>query len=357
MYHHRPHFYPRSPCGERRCAGRGHVAVGQFLSTLSLRRATPAFWSLDNSAGISIHALLAESDDNLTQGVFNLFTFLSTLSLRRATLTIMLYDPSALIFLSTLSLRRATPPRMRRKPATSRFLSTLSLRRATCAECLRLQHPCISIHALLAESDGTKKLSIPVPAYFYPRSPCGERRLWAYLAGSEFLFLSTLSLRRATAGVNSMLTLIQFLSTLSLRRATTALNRQLRRCRNFYPRSPCGERRRGAVACYLDNIISIHALLAESDVLVWCSCGGAFDFYPRSPCGERRGSGAGSWPHGIFLSTLSLRRATIRHKTRRQLPFYFYPRSPCGERLLQRSADCNCRSISIHALLAESDTN
>ena len=34
----------------------------------------------------------------------------------------------------------------------------------------------ISIHALLAESDGTKKLSIPVPAYFYPRSPCGERQ-------------------------------------------------------------------------------------------------------------------------------------------------------------------------------------
>ena len=35
----------------------------------------------------------------------------------------------------------------------------------------------------------------------------------------------------------------------------------------FYPRSPCGERRRGAVICYLDNIISIHALLAESDYL------------------------------------------------------------------------------------------
>ena len=33
----------------------------------------------------------------------------------------------------------------------------------------------ISIHALLAESDGTKKFKMPVPAYFYPRSPCGER--------------------------------------------------------------------------------------------------------------------------------------------------------------------------------------
>ena len=33
----------------------------------------------------------------------------------------------------------------------------------------------ISIHALLAESDGIKKFKMPVPAYFYPRSPCGER--------------------------------------------------------------------------------------------------------------------------------------------------------------------------------------
>ena len=41
---------------------------------------------------ISIHALLAESDDNLTQGVFNLFAFLSTLSLRRATRSNRLAD-------------------------------------------------------------------------------------------------------------------------------------------------------------------------------------------------------------------------------------------------------------------------
>ena len=68
--------------------------------------------------------------------------------------------------------------------------------------------------------------------YFYPRSPCGERHsgyldtrqlcaisIHALLAESDaidkwdkndfYKFLSTLSLRRATAGVNSMLTLIQ----------------------------------------------------------------------------------------------------------------------------------------------------
>ena len=123
----------------------------------------------------------------------------------------------------------------------------------------------ISIHALLAESDRVLEVTRNAIVDFYPRSPCGERRLWACPVGSVCLFLSTLSLRRATddilAGVNellisihallaesdlervnSMLTLIQFLSTLSLRRATTALLIQPIRRPDFYPRSPCGER-------------------------------------------------------------------------------------------------------------------
>ena len=36
-----------------------------------------------------------------------------------------------------------------------------------------------------------------------------------------------------------------------------------------------------------DTFISIHALLAESDYLL-CRCSrGSRNFYPRSPCGER----------------------------------------------------------------------
>ena len=59
-----------------------------------------------------------------------------------------------------------------------------------------------------------------------------------------------------------------FLSTLSLRRATTIDTASKNRYLHFYPRSPCGERR------YLINTyhrifgISIHALLAESDLRV-----------------------------------------------------------------------------------------
>ena len=58
---------------------------------------------------------------------------------------------------------------------------------------------------------------------------------------------------------------ILFLSTLSLRRATVAPLLATGRPRYFYPRSPCGERLgRAAVASRTWN------------------------FYPRSPCGERR---------------------------------------------------------------------
>ena len=80
--------------------------------------------------------------------------------------------------------------------------------------------------------------------------------------------------------------LMLFLSTLSLRRATP------HRCRlgwsqyHFYPRSPCGER----------HPLDWYLMILEN-------------FYPRSPCGERPG---GLWPVGYFIN--------------------FYPRSPCGER-------------------------
>ena len=58
--------------------------------------------------------------------------------------------------------------------------------------------------------------------------------------------------------------------------------------------------------------ISIHALLAESDLVngdAPSSCFG--NFYPRSPCGERPLTDDVSTGGKIFLSTLSLRRATL----------------------------------------------
>ena len=56
------HFYPRSPCGERPRAGTRLTSRASFLSTLSLRRATLPGGDRPRHTGISIHALLAESD-------------------------------------------------------------------------------------------------------------------------------------------------------------------------------------------------------------------------------------------------------------------------------------------------------
>ena len=56
--------------------------------------------------------------------------------------------------------------------------------------------------------------------YFYPRSPCGERHDPIVHIEKCYLFLSTLSLRRATEKVPAEVFYTAFLSTLSLRRAT-----------------------------------------------------------------------------------------------------------------------------------------
>ena len=123
-----------------------------------------------------------------------------------------------------------------------------------------------------------------------------------------------------------------FLSTLSLRRATATLGAKK--------------------YCYR---ISIHALLAESDLCHHISKNAAIG----------------------FLSTLSLRRATVHSVNTQVSTVDFYPRSPCGERLyvlafalrlhpflstlsLRRATETHVvmeaiKVISIHALLAESD--
>ena len=257
-----------------------------FLSTLSLRRATPEFWSLLSNAGFSIHALLAESDLVVTafRGSVDIFYPRSPCGERPASNSNMscsaVFYPRSPCGERRQIERRAADPRVfyPRSPCGERpygrindisrliFLSTLSLRRAT------------SQWRTLASG-------IYV---FYPRSPCGERRL-------------AISAHRLDGG---------FLSTLSLRRATCTVLVFNRRPVIFYPRSPCGERR------------------FDQDQQI----GDRPVFYPRSPCGERHGNGPDHRSHLRFLSTLSLRRATHIHSTSHDR-----------------------RGFSIHALLAESD--
>ena len=118
-----------------------------------------------------------------------------------------------------------------------------------------------------------------------------------------------------------------------MRRATRAEWRLYIKLRNFYPRSPCGERRPNPQNAHRMRGISIHALLAESDT---------------------------QYKHlltniMIFLSTLSLRRATVAPTAATAGGHNFYPRSPCGERHTQNFTALYNIFISIHALLAESD--
>ena len=155
------------------------------------------------------------------------------------------------------------------------FQSTLSLRRATPGGWAGWVHGLISIHALLAESDGepagggghhgisihallaeSDQAFLPLISssrYFNPRSPCGERpgdqgeipksiliSIHALLAESDPGIVSTPSI---TA---------RFQSTLSLRRATQTVT-----------------------VSGVSATISIHALLAESD-LGWRRLGSRF---------------------------------------------------------------------------------
>ena len=101
---------------------------------------------------------------------------------------------------------------------------------------------------------------------------------------------------------------------------------------HFYPRSPCGERHRAPSPPRRKFYISIHALLAESDIITQASAEVISHFYPRSPCGERLSFMLYNTSSLIFLSTLSLRRATFSLLCRILFRRYFYPRSPCGER-------------------------
>ena len=149
-------------------------------------------------------------------------------------------------------------------------------------------------------------------------------------------FLSTLSLRRATRSYHLYSNDPRFLSTLSLRRATSGHPQHQHKQKNFYPRSPCGERPVPQQENGQAATISIHALLAESDEYWVGGYGTANNFYPRSPCGERQDPGKRSILYTpisihallaesdastaqtspvltLFLSTLSLRRATVHN--------------------------------------------
>ena len=169
------HFYPRSPCGERQFSYFLHIHRLLFLSTLSLRRATSNQPVTMHTWRISIHALLAESDDTSSTQCKLKLSFLSTLSLRRATRRFRTVN-NAKIDISIHALLAESDA-----PNSGRIRDTVISIHALLAESDYQQtayffYVKISIHALLAESDVT------------PHKKKNDRKG----------FLSTLSLRRAT---------------------------------------------------------------------------------------------------------------------------------------------------------------
>ena len=234
-------FYPRSPCGERQHAYQLVLWVLRFLSTLSLRRATSSSYSEYLAESISIHALLAESDFSGSAWV-----------------------QEFPISIHALLAESDNQPGKSNKLA-GQFLSTLSLRRATRGG-----------HTGKARRE-----------HFYPRSPCGERLNEIPYQRKIDQFLSTLSLRRATTLIWDVIALMTISIHALLAESDMPLIRFCPGMNNFYPRSPCGERRRRSVKLFRQNYISIHALLAESDSSIDDLEPSTTHFYPRSPCGER----------------------------------------------------------------------
>ena len=348
-------FYPRSPCGERRypsAVSRPHAAISihALLAESDLHISDYV-----RNADISIHALLAESDAHVVPVQHGCQDFYPR-SPCGERLSIHFVHLQINVFLSTLSLRRAT----------SSFCPADSQRR-----------------------------------HFYPRSPCGERPYIMIITICTALFLSTLSLRRATkprrlksrrcvisihallAESDLLATRVphpprQFLSTLSLRRATKRWYAKQRLRKNFYPRSPCGERPAKCRCRASRPCISIHALLAESDLAAVCydyySIGFLStlslrratwpmkrrmyrndDFYPRSPCGERQVEDKTAKSRKKFLSTLSLRRATMTRWWCARQSAEFLSTLSLRRATTSFGALKMAAFISIHALLAESD--
>ena len=192
----------------------------------------------------------------------------------------------------------------------------------------------ISIHALLAESDLVLLATEIQFENFYPRSPCGERphgraaagcgihiSIHALLAESDDAYLAALG-KGVQISIHALL------------------------AESDYPKQEN----------YPQSNISIHALLAESDPIMRKYCPSTKISIHALLAESDHPNHRAPWDQHRFLSTLSLRRATASRLRRSSPKLYFYPRSPCGERHTHHFPALHHILISIHALLAESDS-
>ena len=167
------YFYPRSPCGERHFAGSAWVPEFPISIHALLAESDPICRRGFRIKNISIHALLAESDRNFAGDPPPIRISIHALLAESDSFNSKL---DTILDISIHALLAESDPSM---------------------TVLHCKTP-ISIHALLAESDAGGNSMLTLIQNFYPRSPCGERRTAPSRLLRRFLFLSTLSLRRAT---------------------------------------------------------------------------------------------------------------------------------------------------------------
>ena len=170
----------------------------------------------------------------------------------------------------------------------------------------------ISIHAPREGSDAEVRHFPASSLNFYPRSPRGERQagtkkepknptisIPAPREGSDW----TSACRSPLSGL--------FLSTLPARGATYIRKAVILAVRNFYPRSPRGERRTTILAMRTFFASFLSTLPARGATRnPQTAAGNGYHFYPRSPRGERQREYAKQIPYIPFLSTLPARGAT-----------------------------------------------
>ena len=282
------YFNPRSPCGERRGAGR----------------------RIRGNRLISIHAPRAGSDIQKLAFLSDSLGFQSTLPVRGATQRQK--NRWELFYISIHAPRAGSDDEPRAGRGVPRDFNP----RSPCGERREFGQYAtaasqqISIHAPRAGSDGEKAKPFGGALYFNPRSPCGERRNGAdiYTAPRQnFNPRSPCGERRYRAKVTVGKDIFQ--STLPVRGATRRCTKKQCIASKFQSTLPVRGAtmdRRGA-ACI--SGISIHAPRAGSDFYGRRRGCDPLNFNPRSPCGERLGGDSVVQREGDFN-----------------------PRSPCGER-------------------------
>ena len=153
-----------------------------------------------------------------------------------------------------------------------------------------------------------------LPAYFYPRSPCGER-LRGISSGRAETAISIHALLAESDKLVKTDTSEHLISIHALLAESDKIpyQRQIDQ-KNFYPRSPCGERRAFFMPLILSYEISIHALLAESDNahLYYHSRGLNISIHALLAESDTGTLNPKKYDR-TFLSTLSLRRATFSY--------------------------------------------